>query len=346
MALERSSLMRSALDPVSPWGLRSKVHVSFVIPLFNKEKTISSCLSAVLGNNNEYFESEIIVIDDGSRDGSDRAVRELGNDARLNLIKSEHMGAAHARNVGIARSKGDWLIFLDADSVIEKGFLEAVYSHLVDPNIFIGGWVGALNNGRLLPRLIERWQICRRTTPWGSCVVYPRKILQSIGLFDERMIAGEDGDLCLRALEHGYRCVMLPQIVARTFHPENLVSFLKQKVKDARGFELLTEKHGSEFPNFWKTDMMFKLILIATAAASIALFPFFPLMVIGILPILLYNALRNRDLIGTQGYWFLFPFIFSIADFGFLAGWLLQKTMSLLGRSPFGDSYIRPSSEP
>ena len=338
-------MQASGCESVSKEASRNKVHVSFVIPLFNKQSIVRSCVSAALSNSDESIETDIIVIDDGSRDGSYRAVSELGDNRRLRLIKSEHLGTAHAKNLGIAHSSGDWLVFLDADTVIEKDFLQAIRSHLGDMGTFIGVWVGALNNEKIIPRLIERWQRYQRTSPWGACVIYPRQILQVIGCFDDRMVAGEDGDLYLRAIKHGYRCLMVPRVVARTTHPENVASFLTQQITWGRGFALLKEKDSSNLLNLFPRERKIKFILSAAAAVSIALSialtlarsALFSLMVIGICPILVYNARRNRDLIATQykrkAYKFLFVCILSISDFGFLTGWILQKIASLLKHS-------------
>lgn len=89
--------------------------VSIIIPLYNKEKSISSTLHAVLAQS--YNNLEIIVIDDGSTDKSARLVSEFKDD-RLNYHYQKNQGVSAARNNGVKKSHGDLIFFLDADDYI------------------------------------------------------------------------------------------------------------------------------------------------------------------------------------------------------------------------------------
>lgn len=91
--------------------------ISVIIPVYNGEefieRSIKSCLSQT------YSDIEIIVVDDGSTDGTKEVVEELikGNN-NLRLIKNEHGGVCKARNTGIENANGEWISFLDADDVL------------------------------------------------------------------------------------------------------------------------------------------------------------------------------------------------------------------------------------
>ncbi len=82
-----------------------------VIPAYNSERYIGRALESVLGQS--YGVSEIIVVDDGSSDGTAEAVRGFGEAVRL--IEQENGGASAARNAGIKSASGEWVAFLDAD---------------------------------------------------------------------------------------------------------------------------------------------------------------------------------------------------------------------------------------
>src|SRR5690606_5467803 len=94
---------------------------SIVIPLYNKEKHIAETLASVLGQS--FADFEVIVVNDGSTDGSLSAVNAF-NDPRLFVHTKENGGVSDARNYGIAKAKGDFIALLDADDTWEPTFLQ------------------------------------------------------------------------------------------------------------------------------------------------------------------------------------------------------------------------------
>lgn len=97
--------------------------VSIIIPVYNKEKYIVECLESLMYQT--YSDIEIICIDDGSTDMSGNIIEEfVHHDNRISYFKQENSGAAVARNKGIDKSTGDYLLFLDADDFFEFTMLE------------------------------------------------------------------------------------------------------------------------------------------------------------------------------------------------------------------------------
>jgi Glycosyltransferases involved in cell wall biogenesis len=88
--------------------------ISVVIPLYNKENCIRKTLDSVLAQN--YQDFEVVVVDDGSKDGSARIVASM-NDPRIKLITQNNGGPSSARNRGIKEAKGDFVAFIDADDI-------------------------------------------------------------------------------------------------------------------------------------------------------------------------------------------------------------------------------------
>jgi len=97
------------------------VKVSVIIPLFNKESYIERALRSV--QNQTFNDFEVIVIDDGSTDGSVDVVESIDDD-RIFLFSQENMGASIARNNGVKKSKSNFIAFLDADDEWKDGHLE------------------------------------------------------------------------------------------------------------------------------------------------------------------------------------------------------------------------------
>jgi len=89
---------------------------SVIVPLYNKRKYIRRCVDSVLGQS--FTDFELIVVDDGSTDGSHEELADI-QDSRFSLIRASNMGGAggQARNVGMEHALGQWFAFLDADDL-------------------------------------------------------------------------------------------------------------------------------------------------------------------------------------------------------------------------------------
>lgn len=94
--------------------------ISVIIPLYNKEPIIERSLRSVLLQDHDDF--EVIIVDDGSTDGSADVVRSTA-DSRIVLINQENRGPSSARNTGVGHSHGEWVLFLDADDELLPGAL-------------------------------------------------------------------------------------------------------------------------------------------------------------------------------------------------------------------------------
>ena len=98
--------------------------VSVIIPLYNKAHTIERTLRSVFSQT--YTNFEVIIIDDGSTDGSTNIIKEEFKDERLKIIVQQNKGVSYARNVGIENAKGDYIAFLDADDEWLPYYLQTV----------------------------------------------------------------------------------------------------------------------------------------------------------------------------------------------------------------------------
>ena len=105
------------------------MHISVVIPLYNNRDTIGRALKSVLSQSAQP--SEIIVVNDGSTDGSDQVVLQAPNPL-VKLIRQPNAGVSAARNRGIDTAKGNWIAFLDADDEWQPAFLKTIQELAAD----------------------------------------------------------------------------------------------------------------------------------------------------------------------------------------------------------------------
>lgn len=98
---------------------------SVIVPVYNIRSYIGITLQSILDQTFKDF--EIIVIDDGSTDGSRQIVEALAEkDRRLKLLRQDNSGVSAARNLGIENAKGDWIIFVDGDDALRRDALEII----------------------------------------------------------------------------------------------------------------------------------------------------------------------------------------------------------------------------
>jgi hypothetical protein len=193
--------------------------VSVVIPLYNKRSTIERSLSSVFAQT--FGDFEVVVVDDGSQDGSAEFVAERFVDSRLRLHRQTNAGPGAARNAGLALSRGALITFLDADDDWRPSFLEVATTTLARYSE-IGAFTAAFDVGATA---VNRWDELRRhgfsegewrltpqTPHWelpfcqaafsSSSVVYRREAIEPYGGFytRNRCTLGEDVYLWIQIL--------------------------------------------------------------------------------------------------------------------------------------------------
>lgn len=98
--------------------------ISVIIPLYNKYLAIARTIESVIRQT--YKDWELLIIDDGSNDGSDQVVRQYISDKRIRYIYKSNGGVSLARNMGIQMAKGEWLLYIDADDYLLPNALETL----------------------------------------------------------------------------------------------------------------------------------------------------------------------------------------------------------------------------
>lgn len=107
--------------------------ISIIIPVFNSERYIEECIRSVLAQTHSSL--EIIVVDDGSKDGSwDICKRLSEEDERVRVFKQKNGGAGSARRTGIKKATGDFFVFIDSDDTVSKHYIERLYVALANNN--------------------------------------------------------------------------------------------------------------------------------------------------------------------------------------------------------------------
>ncbi len=216
--------------------IMERPRVSIILVNYNDRDHLPDCLAS-LEREVAAFPAEIILVDNHSEDGSaEMAVESFG---WLRLIRNEeNLGYARANNIGIEASRGDFLLFLNTDTVIPEGSLPALLAELearpeagaIGPALVRENSRVQVSFGREVNFISELWQkffrnpyyriVLRfaaraREVGWlsGACLLAKRPAVEDAGRFDEKFfLYFEDIDLCRRMREKGYRLLFFPEI--------------------------------------------------------------------------------------------------------------------------------------
>ena len=175
--------------------------ISVIIPLYNKEHIIVKSLRSVLSQ--DYDDFEVVIVNDGSTDRSAEIVKGI-EDSRIRLIEQENGGPSKARNIGTKHSKGDWIIYLDADDELCESALRNFAKQVAEHpgyNMYFGRMSDA--NGQDKERKTCIVHNPFRAQANGSLGIGPGSTLYSKDLmlkypYDERFRRNEDMDLLYR----------------------------------------------------------------------------------------------------------------------------------------------------
>lgn len=196
---------------------------SVVIPLYNKEETISETIHSVLSQTFDNF--EVIVVNDGSRDNGPSVVGKI-QDRRIIMVHQENAGVSAARNKGTEIALGEYIAFLDGDDKWEKNHLEELYTLITEysaqASVFVTNFVRRFPDGEVYVNrrdikkgIVQNYfkATIKANVIHTSCVCIEKKVLLSIQGFNVNYSMGEDLDLWYR-LARKYSVAYTPAITS------------------------------------------------------------------------------------------------------------------------------------
>ncbi len=248
---QRLCKRRKLFDPAySPF-------VAIVVPAYNEEKVIIQTITSLLACDLPQ-QFEIIVVDDGSSDTTYRAASvAFAGHPRVQVYTQPNRGKAAALNFGIAQTRAEVVVALDADTVFARDTVAKLIRHFADPQI--GAVAGNAKVGNRI-NLITRWQaleyitsqnLDRRAFSVLNCITvvpgavgaWRRELIELAGGFDRSTLA-EDADLTIAIRKLGYAVVYEDEAVALTEAPDTVRGFIRQRYRWMFGTMQASWKHA------------------------------------------------------------------------------------------------------
>ena len=233
------STVPAVTDVDSEHGL-SPPFVSIVVPVRNGERTVEDCIVSLLRMDYPSDRREILVVDNGSRDGTVRIIRRHP----VTCLSEIRRGPAPARNRGIEASHGEIIAFTDADCVVEPSWLSELVRGFSENSVSaVAGEVIAYPPRTRPERYMALKRPCWQKAALASDrpyivtanVAFRRQTFERIGLFDPRFLTGEDQDFGWRFFRAGLGLRYCAAAVVRHRHRETCWTFLRQQMAWASG---------------------------------------------------------------------------------------------------------------
>jgi glycosyltransferase involved in cell wall biosynthesis len=249
--------------------LMSSLRFSVVIPVLNAIEYLKSCLDSVTAAISRYQNAELIVVDNGSTDGSyEMLLADYATVAKI--FQQECITIGALRNFGARAASGDYLCFIDSDCVIDEDYFEQAASVFASLIVASAGSMYALPPQ---PKWIEEtWDLLHRR-PKDSYVSYlnsgnfiiARNVFQKIGGFDETLVTGEDAEIGLRLGAAGFKIYNARQIKAvHLGNPKTLRAFIRKQIWHGLGM------FGSARVHWFDKPLLLTLAHLFLTAAGIA----------------------------------------------------------------------------
>ena len=216
-------------------------NVSIVVPAYNEEKNIGECLSSIYALNYPKSKLEVIVVDDGSKDGTISIIKKFKG---IKLVKQKHLGKVEALNLGVRNSSFPFVFTVDSDTTLDKRCLRDLISPFAEENIGATTGNNKVKNSNSLITWFQSVEysmgnLIRNSFSttfnngiWfsGSIACYKREVLEKIGCFKKDTMA-EDQDIALEIKKAGYKTLCVPTACGHTIVPSNIKDLYRQRVR-------------------------------------------------------------------------------------------------------------------
>lgn len=213
---------------------------SVIIPAFNAENTLLRAVESVL--NQVFSDYEVIIVNDGSTDGTATVIEKLVLDSRVKAVNQQNAGVSAARNLGASKAKGDCLLFLDSDDELTADSLSNFFEHIkLNPkaDLFSAGnkRVSSVKSSITIP---EKGRYFSRLS--GSFLIR-KDLFFKIGGYDEQFKFSENTELVHRLKLDGGKEVLMPFISLVYYENQSGESKNLQNMIDS--LTLFLEKHSN-----------------------------------------------------------------------------------------------------
>ena len=223
--------------------------VSIIVPAYNEEKNIEETINSLIELDYPKDKLEIIIVDDGSTDNTFEIAKKFEEKYDfIKVYKKENGGKASAINYGIKKSKGEYIVILDADSIVPKHALKTMLEYFTEDDVMIVVPAIQVKRKKTFVEKIQYIEYSYNNTlreifekmnsiyvAPGPFSIFRRKLFDIIGLFDENNLT-EDMEIAMRTQNHGFKIRFCPEVIIKTEAPDTFKKLIRQRIRWYLGF--------------------------------------------------------------------------------------------------------------
>jgi GT2 family glycosyltransferase len=232
--------------------------VSIVIPTYNRLDRLKLALAAIELQTYSPDKLQIVIVSDGSTDGTDEYLETLRSSLNLVFIPQSNAGPAAARNNGIKHATGEYILFMDDDIIPAPNLVaEHMRLHIAQPDRVVLGpmlspkgfrmspwvtWEQAMLEKQYAAMQMGKWQATARQFYTGNTSL-ARHFLLAVGGFDQRFRRAEDVELAYRLAHQGVEFIFNPQAIGYHYAERSFRSWLETPYAYGRNDVIFAHEH-------------------------------------------------------------------------------------------------------
>lgn len=189
---------------------------SIIVPTYNSGRKIQQTIESVLNQNTGDW--ELIIINDGSLDNTESFILPFLKDSRIHYYSQDNFGVSHARNVGINKAKGQYIVFLDGDDLLDPNLLkEIIGCNFINYDVITWSMKKVLNGEQFVIAPIKQSSLYNHFTAnfLAGSICYKKSVLEQVGMYDRNISFGENYELALRVCQiKDLKIKLIPEVLS------------------------------------------------------------------------------------------------------------------------------------
>ncbi|MEY4762719.1 MAG: hypothetical protein RLZZ200_2575 [Pseudomonadota bacterium] len=249
--------IQSARDP------QPAPRLSVVVIGRNEGERLMACLRSVLAMDFPREQTEVIYVDSGSTDGS--ALRASGLGATVIEVRPERPSAALGRNAGWRAARGQFVLFLDGDTLLAPGFVNRALQEFAASDVaIVWGHRREIDPGQsVYVRVLDLdWVYAPGETAFcGGDALMRREVLEAVGGFDDTLIAGEEPEMCRRIRAAGWRIQHIDApMTGHDLAVRSFKAWWRRAFRAGHAYAEVSARFRDSADNLWQSEVRRNLI--------------------------------------------------------------------------------------